>query len=271
MRVASVMVGALLVFAAATPARAEQAGGTEIEVRVCFLEVEPAEEGPRGLLTPPSPANALNALGTVMNEAGWDQLLKEFGNWKHADLLSAPVLRVLSGETGTVKVVTEYRFPTGVEVRPVVTTNGSTVTRGVLAAPSGFATRDVGVSLTAKPTFDPRRDRIDITIAAEVVTDPTWKDYAASYEDAQGTRQTLSLSQPFFHTRKITNTLTLRSGFTAIMGGMTSGGRRLVEDRVPILGAIPWLGRLFRSTRTVDDHRRLFIAVSATVVPPPKP
>ena len=107
----------------------------------------------------------------------------------------------------------------------------------------------------------------DLKLMAEVVSEPTWNNYAATYVDMNGVSQTVNLRQPFFHTRKVDQTISLRNRTTVMMGGMVTSGKRQVEERIPVLGRIPLLGRLFCRSYEVDDSRKLLITVTASVVP----
>ena len=50
------------------------------------------------------------------------------------------------------------------------------------------------------------------------------------------------------------------------MGGLTRDEVRSVEDRVPFLGDIPAIGRLFRSDGETRQKRNLLIFVTANLV-----
>ena len=73
-------------------------------------------------------------------------------------------------------------------------------------------------------------------------------------------------NQPIFSTRKVTTSVTVFDGGTIMLGGLMRDDVQKVEDKVPILGDIPILGRLFRSS--VDQHlkRNLVIFVSARLI-----
>lgn len=183
-----------------------------------------------------------------------------------ANLLSAPRIRTQSGTNATIKVVTEYRYATDVDIRRVSMTNGEDIVRGVAVVPGNFETRDVGITLNVTPVFDTKRNMIDLNLMAEVVSEPIWKEYTATYEGADGTKQTVAIPQPFFHTRHINQSLSLYNNTTVVIGGMITTGKTRVEDRVPILGAIPWFGRLFRSSHEINEKRNLLITITARTV-----
>jgi len=76
------------------------------------------------------------------------------------------------------------------------------------------------------------------------------------------------INQPIFATRKVTTNVTVFDGATVVLGGLVREDVQSVEDKTPILGDVPVVGRLFRSK--VDQHikRNLIIFVTAKLVNP---
>ncbi len=76
------------------------------------------------------------------------------------------------------------------------------------------------------------------------------------------------INQPIFSTRKVTTSVTIFDGQTVVLGGLMREDVQKIEDKVPLLGDIPFVGRLFRSS--VDQHlkRNLVIFVSARLINP---
>jgi general secretion pathway protein D len=76
------------------------------------------------------------------------------------------------------------------------------------------------------------------------------------------------INQPIFSTRKVTTSVSIFDGQTVVLGGLMREDVQKVEDKVPFLGDIPLVGRLFRSS--VDQHlkRNLVIFVSARLINP---
>src|SRR5207249_645515 len=76
------------------------------------------------------------------------------------------------------------------------------------------------------------------------------------------------INQPIFSSRKVTTSVSVWDGQTVVLGGLIREDVQKVEDRTPIVGDIPLVGRLFRSS--VDQHikRNLIIFVTARLVNP---
>ena len=60
--------------------------------------------------------------------------------------------------------------------------------------------------------------------------------------------------------------MTVANGNTIAMGGLVYEKEEKFEDMVPILGNIPFLGKVFRSEGSVNVKRNLMIFVTATLV-----
>jgi len=187
-----------------------------------------------------------------------------------ADLLSAPKVTAKAGQEATIKVVTEYIYPTQFTVTPItgVGINGQATIVGGVVEPGNFETREVGVLLTVTPSVSPEGQMIDLTMAPEVVTDPIWHEYGSTYTSPDGSTQQLTMQQPFFHSRKVSTSISIYNGSTVVMGGMITEARSTVDDKVPFLGDLPVMGRLFRSKADRSEKKNLLIFVTARLVDP---
>lgn len=193
-------------------------------------------------------------------------MLQQKGNM---DLLSAPKVTTQSGQEATIKVVTEYIYPTSFSVEPITAGSGDDIRIvGGIVEPSGFQTREVGVILSVMPEVSAEGNLINLTMTPEVVTEPMWKNYGSVYTDPSGNEQRLNMEQPFFHTRSITTQIMIFNGATVVMGGMINEQRTEVDDKIPFLGDLPLLGRLFRSRSENSEKRNLLIFVTARLVDP---
>ncbi len=186
-----------------------------------------------------------------------------------ADMLSAPKVTTQAGHDAEIKVVTEYIYPTDFTVTPVTAGDEDVeVIIGGIVEPSAFETREVGVILGVVPEVSDDGQMIDLTMTPEVVTEPTWRNYGSSFIDSAGNEVVLNMEQPFFHTRTVATRLSIYNGATVVMGGMITEDRQTVDDKVPVLGDIPVIGRLFRSKYDRSEKRNLLIFVTAKLVDP---
>jgi len=76
------------------------------------------------------------------------------------------------------------------------------------------------------------------------------------------------INQPIFSTRKVTTSVSVWDGQTVVLGGLMREDVQKSEDRTPILGDIPIVGRLFRTNSEQHIKRNLVIFVTARLVTP---
>ncbi|MBR5457635.1 MAG: hypothetical protein IKV56_02605 [Kiritimatiellae bacterium] len=76
------------------------------------------------------------------------------------------------------------------------------------------------------------------------------------------------MEQPFFHVRSIESKVDVYPGATIVMGGLITEQRKAMDDKVPFLGDIPFLGRFFRSHSEWSSKRNLLIFVTTRLVDP---
>jgi general secretion pathway protein D len=74
------------------------------------------------------------------------------------------------------------------------------------------------------------------------------------------------INQPVFSTRKVTTNVTIWDGMTISLGGLIREDVQKTQDKVPILGDVPIVGRLFRSNVDQKLKKNLIIFVTAKLI-----
>jgi general secretion pathway protein D len=75
-----------------------------------------------------------------------------------------------------------------------------------------------------------------------------------------------TINQPVFNTRSIVTTLQLLDGQTAVLGGLINESTQEINDKVPVLGDLPLVGRLFQSKVSERTKKNLIIFVTARLI-----
>ena len=83
-----------------------------------------------------------------------------------------------------------------------------------------------------------------------------------------GKPQSAVTPNPNFLQVATTNNVTLWEGQTAVLSGLIYERSNRVKDKIPVLGDLPLLGRLFRSETTTYQKCNLIIFVTPTLVDP---
>jgi len=116
--------------------------------------------------------------------------------------------------------------------------------------------KDFGVGLKFTPTIV-GDDRINLQVHPEV----SQLDYTKSITIAGTT-------VPAISSRRTSTTVELRNGQSFAVAGMLSENSRNAVDKYPMLGDIPVLGNLFKSSEYQKDQSELVIIITAHLVKP---
>ena len=207
-----------------------------------------------------------------------DFALRALSRKTGSDLMSAPKVTVLSGKRATITVAQEMRYPESYgDIESTVSSGSSGGDAGGSAisitagTPQDFVTRNVGVEMTVTPNVE-NDDTISLILEPRVTEFEGFVEYGGPSVALDGSGTTVTVPagfyQPIFSTREITTEVTIYDGATVVMGGLTRDEVKTVNDKVPVLGDIPGLGRLFRSEGESRQKRNLLIFVTANLVSP---
>ena len=275
---------------AATPEQDSATGGLTPDGIDQLIDANTASAG--GLITVAAtgtPANANNTpntlvLGGVLDGVGLAMTMQAINNIQGVSLLSAPSVTTQNGLKANIDIVREFPYPTSFE-KPKLSNNanlaytGATVplTLAVPPTPREFVTQDVGVSLEVKPTTYPDQ-RIDLDITkAQVLDFDGFIDYGVPIVERQqenippktqpGVVVTAgTINQPVFNLRSMVTDLQVLDGQTAVLGGLIREDTQEINDKVPVLGDFPLIGRLFQSKVTERTKKSLLIFVTARLI-----
>jgi len=138
------------------------------------------------------------------------------------------------------------------------------------------------VILNVTPTVGPDGYTIDLTMVPEVAELVDWIQYGSEVTISSpiqnpltglliGSRENrfrYNIPQPVFSSRNATTSIVIWDGQTVVMGGLIREELVTYKDKVPLLGDIPILGRLFRSEGQRSRKTNLLIFVTARLVDP---
>jgi general secretion pathway protein D len=236
----------------------------------------PAPAIPGGVLLGAVSSPLANIRASV-GEFDVQAILRALSQKSGTELLSAPKLTVLSGNPATITVAQELRYPQSYgQIQSQVGTGsvsgggsaGVSITSGT---PQEFTTRNVGVELRVTPTVEEDDYSVSLDLNPKVTEFEGFVEYGGpSVAISGGTTVTVppGFYQPIFAVREVTTRVTIWDGATLVMGGLTREDVKKVSDKVPVLGNLPGVGRLFRSKGESSQKRSLLIFVTASLVTP---
>jgi general secretion pathway protein D len=250
-------------------------------------------DGISQLISPQSTTLNTLAIQGLIDYAQFNVIVTALSQKKGADLLSEPFVLTKSGEQGVLEAVRVFPYPISFDPPELVTqtsSSGTTITDSVqftpptviATTPTDFKRRNVGVRLVVKPQVGADNKTIDLSLFPEVTDFEGFINYGSPIfvanpnsdpTDILGFGSTtpfslLSLNQinqPVFNTRRITTKVLVRDGSTVVLGGLIRDDVQNINDKVPLLGDLPLVGRLFQSKAIENTKKNLIIFVSANI------
>ncbi len=202
-------------------------------------------------------------------------ILRGLDNKKDNTELHVPSVVIALGHRASVRSSREMLYPT--EYEP-----GEIVARGSVPSlpsnPTAFDVRELGVRMEYEPTVSDDRLYIDLNVAPEIVEFEGFVNYGSPIQQAAIDPLTglviplvtnrNEILQPIFRVLRINTNVTIRDGHTMVIGGLIEQKIESVNDKIPILGDLPLLGRFFQSDGIRSSRRAIIIFVKAELVDP---
>jgi general secretion pathway protein D len=185
--------------------------------------------------------------GVVDDDLSMTVILNALEEQTNANILSTPSLLTLDNEEAYITVGQNVPFITG----------SFTNTGANNGAQSPFQTierQNVGITLTVTPQIN-EGDSVVLDILQEVnsLTGATLVASAAA-------------ADLITNERKIQTKVLAADGRVVVLGGLIKDDVQSTEQRVPLLGDIPFLGRLFRNDAVSVTKTNLLIFIRPTII-----
>ena len=188
-------------------------------------------------------SNALN-IALFRKDLGLGATIQALENDGVIQILSEPNLLAMDGKQASFLAGGEYPYP---------------VVQGITGGGSGAVTiqfREFGVRLTFIPTITPR-NTIHLQVAPEV----------SSLDFTNGV-QISGFTVPALVVRKMNTEVEMHEGDSFALGGLLDNRETQNLEKVPFLGDIPILGKLFQSISKTKTSTELIVIVTPEIVAP---
>ncbi len=183
-------------------------------------------------LTEPSLPNINGGFGLGIISADIDVVLGLLSTTNDLNLLSTPHLMVLDNKQAEIEVGDQIPFPKLNEFGMV--------------------------------SYEFKNATVKLTIRAHVNNDST---LTIQLQPQANFQQGLTPDGiPIIATRRASTEVIVRNGQTVILGGLMQETDVIAESKVPILGSIPLIGELFKSTKTTRRKTELLVMLTPEIV-----
>ncbi|MCB1276666.1 MAG: type II and III secretion system protein [Prosthecobacter sp.] len=239
----------------------------------------------------------------IFTDPQFQMVIRGLSQKKGVDLMSAPSVTTKSGTRATMEVTREFIYPTEFDPPQLPQGNGGNLSLGggggqqiaTPTTPTAFEMRQTGVRLEAEPTVGADGNTIELSLSPEVVEFDGFINYGSpifspssqsvlpiqltagippgntSYIPISQPERLITpnvINQPVFSVRKVTTGVSIWDGQTVALGGLIREDVQDVEDKIPLLGDLPFVGRLFKTESEQHFKRNLMIFVTAHLIDP---
>lgn len=203
--------------------------------------------GPIGFNTGSEPNTGGVVWSPISSSGQVRAVMNLFAQDSRVSILSTPRLMVKSGESASIDVGTEVPIitsqATAVDL-PTTPGNGSSILQQVQY-------RKTGVLLEIDAVVHSGQ-RVDLKVAQEV-SEATQTD-------------TSEISSPSIFSRRLETSLSLSDGESMLLGGLISSSKTEGKSKVPGLGDIPVVGKLFQSANNSETRTELLMLITPYVI-----
>ena len=239
-----------------------------------------------------SVAPGILSMTGLFNSGQLQMIMRGLAQKKGADIMTAPSVVALPGQSATIEIIREFIYPTEYEPPELPNQVGGGIggQQGGFgggggaggagfpvtpATPSAFDTKNTGVTLEVEAQIDANDSIIELRFTPTIVEFEGFINYGspitAPATDALGNPVQVVITEnriemPVFSVRSVKTGLTIYDGYTVAVGGLMREDVQSVEDKVPVLGDLPYIGRLFQTKAQNHIKSNLIIFVTAEII-----
>lgn len=237
----------------------------------------------------------------VFTNPQFQTVLRALSQKKGIDVNASPSVTTKSGLKAIAEVTQEFIYPTEFDPPRLpqgggrIQVGGSQQMIATPTTPTAFEMRKTGVLVEVEPVISEDGRTVELTIAPEMTVFEGFVNYgspiyvpaslsvlpisvllpngsnSSAYIPLSAPDELITsnkILQPVFKVQKVTTAVKVYDGATVVLGGVKIENRTMVEDKVPILGDLPFVGRLFKSNTKQTDTKNVIIFVTVEVVDP---
>lgn len=233
-------------------------------------------------------APAVATFSGILTDPQFRVVIKALEQRDGVDLLNESSVTTLSGRQTEIQVVDLVTIVTGTSLNQtsgaggggsVIGGGNAGGVGGVIGSTVDYPTQILpfGPTLDVIPYVSADGFTIQMTIIPTITEFLGYDDPGAFVPQAQSASSGPSgaavpiraqLPLPHFRLRQVTTSAIVWDGQTVVLGGLITEDVVKLKDKVPVLGDVPVLGRLFRSESSATKKKNLMIFVTPTIIDP---
>lgn len=228
--------------------------------------------------------NTMQLGGTILNGMQFRTLITAIAQKSSANVLANPSIVLKRGQEGVIEITQEFRYVQEYNdpqssIRSFQPAGTATVSGSTIPGPetviSSFPSQisdavPIGVKLGVKPDVTGDNSRVLMELKPSFVDFEGFinygtvvnSSYAAAYFDATVSILTNNIQQPVFVRRDLSlPSVEVSDGFTLLLGGLLREDIQKIDEKVPLIGDLPLLGRAFqgKTEQAIKKNTLIFV------------
>ena len=229
-------------------------------------------------------APAIASISGILTDPQFRVVLHALEQRDGADLLNQGQVTTLSGRQANFQVIDVVTIITGASANA---TGGNITGAGAGGAGGigGTVVQNQGAAINYPVDTEPYGTTLDVVpyvcadgYTIQMTLIPTITEFV-QYDNpgnfvpqiqsgAGGIPITGQLPLPRSRVRQVVTSCTVWDGQTVVLGGLITENVQRQKDKIPVLGDLPGVGRLFRSEQNITQRKNLIIFVTPTIIDP---
>jgi len=224
-------------------------------------------------------APAVLSLTGILTDPQFRVVLHALEQRDGADLLNEGQVTTLSGRQANFQVIDVVTIVTGAPANatggnttPAAGLGGNVVQNTAASINYTLDTEPYGTSLDVVPYVCADGFTIQMTLIptiTEFIGYDNPGNFVPTIQSGNGGIPiTGQLPLPRSRVRQVVTSCTVWDGQTVVLGGLITENVQRQKDKIPVLGDLPAVGRLFRSEQNITTRKNLILFVTPTIIDP---
>ncbi|MCX7847959.1 MAG: hypothetical protein N2595_08030 [bacterium] len=199
----------------------------------------------------------------VLGPAEWRSVIYALDNAEGVHTIFAPKVTVKSGQRATIRDVVKVRFNTEIddaEDPDIEVGDAFQYITEYAVTPKNWEERDYGTTLRVTPSVQTDERTIELDVQPEISDLVAWRQFVSSRNNV--------FELPQFSIQSVRTVVRVNDGDTLVMGGLMRDHIMRTDDKTPILGDLPLIGRFWRGQTEVASKANLMIFLNAKLIDP---
>jgi len=234
-------------------------------------------------------APGIFSLAGVFTDPQFQMVIRAIDQKASRDLMTMNSVLTRAGQVAVLKSVREFIYPTEYDPPEMPQAVGQVQIGNTLfvgfdsfapitpAHPTAFQTRELGSIVEVEGAIGPDNYTVDLDVKPEITRFDGFINYGSPIEQtltaSNGTpyvaqRVENPILMPVFRVLRNDVRVSVYSGQTVVIGGLYEAKKQGVNDKTPVLGDAPVVGKLFRSKVDRSERKAVIFFVTVNIVDP---